>query len=154
VQLKWPNDLYAQGHKLGGVLVELQGEPAGQGVAVIGLGINLHMPAAARAGIDQPWTDLHALLGDQSPGRNRLAAALVVALARALPRFEREGFADFRDAWSTLDLFRDREVVLEGGARPVHGRAAGIDTDGALLIEQGGTLTRHLSGDVSLRACG
>jgi BirA family biotin operon repressor/biotin-[acetyl-CoA-carboxylase] ligase len=153
VQLKWPNDLHAQGRKLGGVLVELQGEPAGQCVAVIGLGINLHMPRSAQGEIDQPWIDLRSLLGSEMPGRNRLAGTLVAALMRALPRFERKGFSGFRNAWGALDMFRDREVVLEGGPRPVRGRAAGIDADGALLIQQGDTLTRHLSGDVSLRVC-
>ncbi len=153
VQLKWPNDLYADGRKLGGVLVELQGEPAGQCVAVIGLGINVRMPAAAGADIAQPWTDLaQALGGSTQLLRNRLAGAMVVALVRGLARFEEQGFAPFRETWRALDLFRGREVVLEGGPGPVSGRAAGIDEDGALLIEREGVLSRHLSGDVSLRA--
>ena len=43
MQLKWPNDLLHAGRKLGGILIELQGDAAGPSAAVIGIGINLRL---------------------------------------------------------------------------------------------------------------
>src|SRR5690606_4226150 len=62
VQLKWPNDLVIGGRKLGGLLVEGSGEPAGAARAVVGLGLNVRMPETEGGRIDQPWTDLGAVL--------------------------------------------------------------------------------------------
>src|SRR5690606_1746983 len=82
VRLKWPNDLVvveagAPGsrpgqalRKLGGLLVEGGGEHAGPVRAVVGLGLNVRMPAVAGRAIGQPWIDLAALAGDALPARN------------------------------------------------------------------------------------
>src|SRR5690606_26503292 len=83
-RLKWPNDVVvadgARLRKLGGILVEGGGEHAAPARAVVGIGLNVRMPAQAGAGIDQPWTDLQALA--DPPPRSVLAAGL---LARLLP---------------------------------------------------------------------
>ena len=57
VQLKWPNDIYVEGKKLGGILLEMIGDPAGQCTVVVGVGLNVAMPEGWRA-IDQAWTIL------------------------------------------------------------------------------------------------
>jgi BirA family biotin operon repressor/biotin-[acetyl-CoA-carboxylase] ligase len=48
VGLKWPNDIYWQQKKLGGILVEVTGEVNGPCSAVIGLGLNLHLSSAEK----------------------------------------------------------------------------------------------------------
>ena len=48
VGLKWPNDLQWQDRKLGGILIEMRGESAGPAQVIIGIGINMHMPAQVR----------------------------------------------------------------------------------------------------------
>ena len=65
VGVKWPNDLLAHGRKLGGILVEGGGEHGGPVRAVIGIGVNVHMPATAATAISQAWTDLVTLGGGQ-----------------------------------------------------------------------------------------
>ena len=149
--LKWPNDLTAGSRKLGGVLVELRGEPPGRTRAVVGIGINARMPAAAAAAIDQPWTDL-ATLDGAPPDRNRLAAAVVNATVAMLGRFEREGFAPFVERWGRADALRDQPVRVVAGAGPVEGVARGIDRDGALRVETAHGIERLLAGEVSVRA--
>jgi len=42
--LKWPNDIYFQGRKLAGILLDLSGESGGPYRVIAGIGINLHMP--------------------------------------------------------------------------------------------------------------
>lgn len=48
VRLKWPNDLLWQNRKLGGILIEMRGESGGAAQVIIGIGINMQMPAAVR----------------------------------------------------------------------------------------------------------
>ncbi|HSC46965.1 MAG TPA: biotin--[acetyl-CoA-carboxylase] ligase, partial [Gammaproteobacteria bacterium] len=117
VSIKWPNDLMAAGKKLGGVLVDIEGEPPLATRAVIGLGVNVRMPAAAASDIDQPWMDLATLAQGTPPERNRLAAALIRALVEALEDFAHTGFAGFSADWQALDLVAGRAVALHAQDR-------------------------------------
>lgn len=154
VRLKWPNDLVTVDddalRKLGGVLVEA-GLQDGRPRAVVGLGVNLRMPTAAAANIDQPWTDLRALLGEALPARNRVAATMLAALADSLERFDAEGLAPFLPRFAALDALRDADIVATVGDRTLAGVAAGIADDGALRLrtDEGERLLR--SGEVSVR---
>ena len=151
IALKWPNDLVVGAAKLGGILVELRGEPPGRTRAVVGIGINLRMPDAAGRDIDQPWTDLAAVDG-VPPDRNRIAADVIGATVRMLDRFEREGFSPFADRWARADALRDRPVRVATAGRVVDGVARGIDRDGALRVETSSGIERMLAGEVSVRA--
>lgn len=151
VRIKWPNDLVAAGRKLGGVLIDIQGEPPGATRAVIGLGLNVRMPAAAATQIDQPWMDLNTLSDGNPPDRNALAAGLIEALVTALGEFETAGFAAFTDDWQALDLVAGKAVALHSHEHTVTGVAAGVDEQGALLLKTPQGLKRFVSGDLSLR---
>jgi BirA family biotin operon repressor/biotin-[acetyl-CoA-carboxylase] ligase len=150
VALKWPNDLVARDRKLGGLLVELRGEPPGRTRAVVGVGINLRMPAAAAAGIDQPWIDLCSLR-DELPARSLLAAAVIDRLVEMLERFAAGGFAAVRDDWCDRDALLGRCVEARGAGIALTGTARGIDDDGALLLESGGVVHRMVSAEISVR---
>ena len=149
--IKWPNDLLAAGRKLGGILVDMQGEPPGQARAVIGIGINVRMPAAAAAHIDQPWTDLATQMPEHTPPRNALAAALIEELLRALRIFAAQGFGAFAADWRALDLTAGKAVQLHHQQHVIRGTALGVDQDGALLLQTGSGTQRFVSGDLSLR---
>ena len=155
VQLKWPNDLVvADGpglHKLGGLLVEGGGEHAGPVRAVIGLGLNVRMPAAAAADISQPWIDLAALTAHVLP-RSQLVAAVLSHWLPAFREFDAGGLGPFVHRYARLDALADRDVVLQaadGSARAA--RALGIADDGALRLRIDGRDERVHSGDVSVR---
>jgi BirA family transcriptional regulator, biotin operon repressor / biotin---[acetyl-CoA-carboxylase] ligase len=154
VRAKWPNDLVvADGdalRKLGGILIE-GGMQDGGARAVIGLGLNVRMPAEAANGIDQPWTDLHALLGDALPSRNAIAAAILTASADALERFDAEGLAPFLSRFAALDALSDTEISATVGGRIVDGIACGLTADGALRMRTGDGETTLRAGDVSVR---
>ena len=153
--LKWPNDLVWQGRKVGGILTELSGETEGATTAVVGVGINHHLPArwspdAMPAGGLEP-TDLHAVLGPDLPGRNAVGAALVAGLIDGFLRFEREGFIPFARAWRDLDVLQGRKVTVSRRSLRTTGIARGIDLSGALLLEGMDGLVRIYTGDVSAR---
>ncbi len=151
VGIKWPNDLVAGGRKLAGVLVDIQGEPPRATRAVVGVGLNVRMPAAAAESIDQPWMDLATLTDGNPPERNRLAAALIEALCTALDEFTAAGFAAFSADWKALDLVAGRAVALHSHDQTITGVAAGVDEQGALLLRTAQGVKRFVSGDVSLR---
>ncbi|HSJ49279.1 MAG TPA: biotin--[acetyl-CoA-carboxylase] ligase, partial [Gammaproteobacteria bacterium] len=100
--LKWPNDIYLQGAKLAGVLIEVSGESAGPCSAVIGIGVNVAMPEQQGRHIDQRWTDLRA--HGIPVARNQLAAALLEQLLPALAEFARHGMQPFQEEWQRPDL--------------------------------------------------
>jgi BirA family biotin operon repressor/biotin-[acetyl-CoA-carboxylase] ligase len=151
VGLKWPNDLLADGRKLGGILVEVGGDAAGPLQVVVGLGLNVAMPAAAAAGIDQPWCDLDSLSPVRAL-RPQVCVALLDALLPALARFEREGLAPFLPGWARHDLLAGHPVRLHEGGRVHEGLALGIRGDGALRLQQPGGERSFVAGEASLRA--
>ena len=152
VGLKWPNDLVAEGKKLGGILVEVGGDAAGPMRVVVGLGLNVAMPAPAAEAIDQPWCDL-ASLSSTTPSRQAVCVALLDALLPMLARFEREGLRPFVAAWNRHDLLRGHAVNVFEGGRVHEGVAAGIADDGALrlTLPDGGERLYH-AGEATLRA--
>lgn len=141
--LKWPNDVLKDGRKLGGILIELQSATT----AVIGIGLNLRLPPAMP---DEVRATAAALDNDVDP--NRLLAALLAELLTVLDAFAVTGFAAVRDEWLARHAWAGRPVrVLAPHAAPLEGICAGIDIDGALLLETAAGVQRILSGDVSLR---
>lgn len=151
VGLKWPNDLLAHGRKLGGVLVEIGGEAGGPLRVVVGLGLNVAMPAPAARTIDQPWCDL-AALSTAAPSRQSVCVALLDALLPMLPRFERDGLAPFLAGWARHDLLAGRPVVLQLGDRRIEGVALGVAADGALRLRDANGEHAYHAGEASLRA--
>lgn len=151
IALKWPNDIVTDGGKLGGILIELAGDVLGPNAAVIGVGINVRLSPAVRAGIDQPAADLEGLL-EGPVDRNALLARLLVELDRTLAAFAADGFAPFRAEWDCLHAHRGKAVtLLLPDGRSERGQACGVAEDGALVLETPAGLRRFHSGEVSLR---
>jgi BirA family biotin operon repressor/biotin-[acetyl-CoA-carboxylase] ligase len=152
VRLKWPNDLCVDGRKLGGILIQLRGEAGGPCDAVIGLGINVRMPANFAAQIDQAWCDLVALEHRAPPSRNQLAAGVINALIPALDKFEREGLAPFLSRWRELDALLGQPVRVLDGRDARDGIACGIDDQGALRVQHDDGERRYHGGEISVRS--
>lgn len=149
-QLKWPNDVYVDGKKIAGVLVEIIATAGGECHLVIGLGLNVNMPLQAGLEIDQAWTDISQQL-QQPLDRNELAAGYLSHLVKVLTDFEQFGFAHFVEEWNRCDAFKDCPVVLTLGEKQKHGIAKGIDHTGALLLEIDGVISPYVGGELSLR---
>jgi len=149
--LKWPNDILVNKAKLAGILIDVVGESTGPCAVVIGVGVNVRMPHAAATGIDQPWTDLSTLTGQQDVSRNRLAACLLDQLLPAVAEFEAQGLQPFMDEWQHYDMAHGRPVALQLPNEVINGTACGIDAGGALLVETASGRRRFTSGEVSLR---
>jgi BirA family transcriptional regulator, biotin operon repressor / biotin---[acetyl-CoA-carboxylase] ligase len=120
-RIKWPNDVWAAGRKLAGILAE--GRPQ-EGWAVLGIGLNVtteEFPpelrdSATSLRLEGVETDTESIL-----------SALLAALER---RLEDEP-AELLSAWRERDALRGRRVRWRDG----EGTAAGIDDTGALLVD-------------------
>jgi BirA family biotin operon repressor/biotin-[acetyl-CoA-carboxylase] ligase len=143
VQLKWPNDLWWQDRKLGGILIETAslGEVR---YAVIGVGLNIAPREAAGLSTPPAW------LGELLPGVDAPQALLRLAppLVQAVRRFEARGFAPFQAAFLARDALAGRGVTLSDGTAGV---AQGVNDRGALLVHTAAGVQEVGSADVSVR---
>jgi BirA family transcriptional regulator, biotin operon repressor / biotin---[acetyl-CoA-carboxylase] ligase len=156
VGLKWPNDLIYQQRKLGGILIEMRGESAGPAQVIIGIGINIRMPAAVRIMLAEQQAalicDVHEIMRERTPNRNALVAMLIEEVTKMLQTFSERGFEPFLEEWRRLDTLADASVRIIAGTETTFGRARGVDLDGTLLVDVDGQLRRFASGEVTLRA--
>lgn len=152
VGLKWPNDLLYHGRKVAGILLEMSGDPNGDGYVVIGVGINVEMTGVSgMEQITQPWIDLVTLNGGCFLSRNALAISLLQSINSMLFQYQTSGLSRLIQRWNALDVMFGREVVLHGVNESRCGIAQGIDDSGALLLRKNGKVFRIHSGEVSLR---
>lgn len=148
-RLKWPNDVWIDRRKLAGILIEVVADRRHCN-ALIGIGLNLDLPATAATAIDQPWIDLRRLV-DPPPSRNAMIAALLQQLCDYLTRFEQTGLADFQDEWRGADALAGHAIWLLEPGGPTPALALGIDTLGRLVVDVGGQQRTLSAGEVSIR---
>jgi len=149
VQLKWPNDVYWQGKKLSGILIELDGQPLEPSHAVIGIGLNVSMPDKSAEQIDQPWSALNQF--SNTLDRNDIASQLIINLNNRIVQHQQSGLSHMVEQWNEFDCFIDKPVKIIAGERETIGICRGIDLNGALLLEVNGVNKTVYGGEVSLR---
>jgi len=150
LSLKWPNDIYMARRKLAGILVEMSAAVGGICHLVIGVGVNLNLPDAVIAQLDQPC----AHLAEQPVvvDRNQLSATIIRALRNALALFEKQGLTAFLMDWNRLDIFMQQPVQVLLGNQVIHGIYCGIDEQGNMLLQDHEGMHKFVGGEISLRA--
>ena len=151
VQLKWPNDIVSGGRKLGGILIETQGDMLGPTAAVIGIGLNVQLSETLKESIDQPACDVASLMVTPV-SRNTLFATVLAELIAMLDQFQASGFTAFKAEWLTAHALQGKHVnVLAGDGKITHAEVIGVHDDGSLIVLQHGREMALSSGEVSLR---
>ena len=148
--LKWPNDLFVDGAKLAGILLERAGDSV-----VVGVGVNLlRAPAVAgRATTALADHDLQIDLGE-------FADLLANWFANAIASWRRGEWDALRAAWLARAHPEGTPLsVNDRNGQPITGTFAGLATDGAALLRLAdGTVRPIHAGDVELvrthAACG
>lgn len=147
-RIKWPNDLFVEGRKLAGLLIET--DRAGQKLAwaVIGIGLNVnHQAADFPPELRDSATSLRLVTG-----RSFRRADLLVALLDALSARMVQPFAETREAWAESSLTLGQRVKLTTLRGVLHGQALGLDPSGALLLRrESGEIEPVTAGD--MQAC-
>ena len=152
VGLKWPNDIYWQQQKLGGILVEVAGEAGGACEVVLGLGLNVSLDEQQAESIEQAWTDLQRISSGRLLSRNALTAALIDELLPMMANFDQQGLAYYLEEWRGYDVMLNQNVRLYQGNQQITGIVQGIDDNGLLLLKtETGKIQAFASGEVSFR---
>jgi BirA family transcriptional regulator, biotin operon repressor / biotin---[acetyl-CoA-carboxylase] ligase len=141
-RIKWPNDIWLDERKLGGVLIEARPPEW----AVIGIGVNVTI-APEQFADDLRWPAT-SLGGGATPAKLRKA------VDRALGRWVEAGPERVLPAYESRDALRGRPIAWEGGPDELdrRGRAEGIDERGNLIVRGAdGETTTLGSGEVHLR---
>ncbi|MGD9634438.1 MAG: biotin--[acetyl-CoA-carboxylase] ligase [Pirellulales bacterium] len=145
VALKWPNDVYLDGRKLAGILVETADNR--QGSVVLGIGINVNNSSLLAP---QELRDKAISLRDVAGRDIPRIDVLVAVLRRLAMRIDwlAAGIDELQETWSRRCLLTGRGVEIELPARRIAGHCQGIDRDGALLVATDAGIERCLSGVV------
>ncbi len=150
IAIKWPNDLLADGGKLGGVLTEVHGD-ADRPAVVAGVGINVAshsgIAGVSRESGTPPPTNLAAILS-APPSGDQLAALLIDAMFETFVGYDDAGFDRFRDAFDNVDWLAGRRVGIDAPSGEIRGVASGIDRSGRLRVDTGSDIAHVLSGSV------
>jgi len=151
VQLKWPNDILTPQGKLGGVLIEAQGDMLGPSAVVIGIGLNCALPTHLVRQIDQPASALEDVCATM-PTRNQLLAVALQELAGVLRQFAQSGFAALRAEWEQYHIHQNEPVQLQlADGSIANGKARGVNDSGELYLETAQGARYFNSGEVAGR---
>ncbi len=149
LSLKWPNDVMWNGNKLAGVLTEINVDDINGCQAIIGIGLNLHLPSKIRNQLHNQITDMQTILGAY-PDKNYITALILEELLTLLPEFESKGFEHFVDQWRGYDHLLNKQIILHTIQDKVEGVAQGVDHTGALEIKVDGNIKKFYSGEASI----
>jgi BirA family biotin operon repressor/biotin-[acetyl-CoA-carboxylase] ligase len=145
VRVKWPNDVLVEGGKIAGILPESSvGEGGKVEHVVMGIGVNVAF-APALPEMRYPGA---ALGGSVEAALENLTGALASRLAQ----WRREGFEAVRTAWLALAGPIGLEVDVKLGEELVRGQFAGLDREGALLLDTPAGRRKIVAGELLGRA--
>lgn len=147
-EIKWPNDVLANGKKLCGVLPEAHWAGSQLQAVILGIGINVAAESVPDASqLRFPATSVEQAAGKPVPAGSLLRGVLERLLAWQ-PRMQQ---AEFLQAWEQRLAYRGQPVQLHAGSDPVTGVLAGLAADGSLRLMVDGAERMYPAGQVQLR---
>lgn len=159
VKLKWPNDVYCDGKKLAGILLEAKGEGSGFARLVVGVGVNVSLPeeVLGQNNLRHTPVDLYTL--DPSGcllDRNVLAGGLISSIVKATQKILSNRFSgnDLIESWRRFDYLINKTISITTGSKIYNGRYSGVDAQGRLLLDIDGEVLAFNAGEVTTQADG
>ncbi len=148
-EIKWPNDILVGGKKIAGILTESCCEADGVIFVVVGIGVNLNFPRELMPKAIQNQATSFLILTQRPVDRGDFTCRLILDLDRCYGILEGKGFPLIAERWEGFFRLRGKRVRVDMPDGSVQGKAMGIDTDGALILEgEGGRRERIVAGDV------
>lgn len=136
--LKWPNDVLVSGAKIAGILLELVND-----ATIIGIGLNVLVAPSNTA---YKTTTIVANGGIASVDGAR--DILLERLGRHLAIWQTDGFGPIREQWLDRSYPIGAAIRVNSAGKAVAGHFAGLDLDGALLLDTPQGRERIVAGDV------
>ncbi|MBR5319774.1 MAG: biotin--[Peptococcaceae bacterium] len=149
-QIKWVNDIYIAGKKVGGILTEAAFglEDGLLEYAVLGIGINVSPP---KGGFPDGLQNIAGTIfcDAQSDGKNRLAAEF---LNQFMMYYTRSNTDDYVDSYRSRSLVVGKEITITFSGYQKKAVALDIDTDCRLIVKYEDGRTEPLSfGEISVK---
>ena len=151
--LKWPNDIFFNGKKLAGMLLEGGQLNSTQSTwIVVGIGINLTANEDLEKSIERPIASLDQLSQLKTIDSDVLWLAILKELAEVIELFEQDSFAQFQAEWNSWDVYKNKTcAIIHNEQIQYEGFERGVDDQGHLLIESDNRMQKIISGEVSLK---
>ena len=146
-EIKWPNDIYMNKKKLGGILIETFTRDR-KNLIVVGIGLNIFMKNNTK--IDRDWTSLELEFEDIEIDRNEIISEIANEVLLSKLNFEKKGFDDFVKDFNRLNFLKDKKVFLSNSNNK-EGTALNINSDGSLNVRMGNKTKKISSGEVSIK---
>ncbi|MCF6767099.1 biotin--[acetyl-CoA-carboxylase] ligase [Thiotrichales bacterium 19S11-10] len=153
LSLKWPNDIFYNGKKLGGILIETQAEANGNLYLVIGIGININMLNTKKTDhhINQAWTSIREITSTYQD-RNPLIANIINHTLSLITQYETSGLFPLLDQWRQRDMLYENKIEIISGKQNYQGTAQGINAQGHLILKLDDQSTKvFASGEASIK---
>ena len=146
VKIKWPNDIFINNKKLGGILTELNAEMDQVRFVVIGVGLNINndkkslLPAATSLAVEK----------GESFNRVRVLQQILKNIEDNYTQLKNNGPGFIIEQWRHSNITLGRRVKINFHKEHIEGEAVDIDSDGALLLRKdSGIIQRVTAGDVT-----
>lgn len=147
LQLKWPNDVRSNKHKLAGILIETGEVSSNLNWIAVGIGVNIQ----SSPNVDQKTISLSELTKTGAPNADNLLEKLKLTFGDRLHSFLKFGFSPIREDWMKYAEGLNEMITVQDSQSQIVGKMKGIDEDGALEVElSDGTQKLITTGDVSL----
>ncbi|MDP3479948.1 MAG: biotin--[acetyl-CoA-carboxylase] ligase [Desulfoprunum sp.] len=152
--VKWPNDIYINGRKLGGILTE--SSPLSGGIscpfAVVGIGVNINNSKEDFAPeIAKKATSVFIETGGEND-IEEVFQAIRAELLKDIEFFEQKGFSEILVRWRKKDMLQGKLVRwMSQNGEVICGKSEGPDLDGRLVVkDEAGVHHQIITGDVLL----
>lgn len=133
-QVKWPNDIVVDSHKLAGILIEISASSAHQTQVIIGIGLNVNSNPKDMQFIERAWSSLQQIT--QYPHlRQKILIVIIQKLTKYLKQFEQHGWSSFMEAWRLKDALYYKKVKIQQHELQLEGIAIGVDEQGRLILQ-------------------
>ena len=145
-EIKWPNDIFCNSKKIGGILVETTNKNK-KNIIVVGIGLNVFM--VNNSNIDREWSSLFLEYKDKNFDRNKIISEILITLVRSKEIFEKKGFSFYLKKFNSLNFLKEKRIYLDNDKKI--GIAKLINADGSLNVEYEDEEKKINSGEVSIK---
>jgi BirA family biotin operon repressor/biotin-[acetyl-CoA-carboxylase] ligase len=150
VQLKWPNDIYFQNLKLGGILIESIPVTADNYYFAIGFGVNVAMTVEDLKAIPQAATSVN-LMGGGSISRNLVLAEVISEVVKMIQDFDESSVSELIEQFNHHDAFHNQRIRVTTSSQSIYGVNKGINNRGQIELETAQGRQWFSAADISLR---
>lgn len=148
--IKWPNDIFLEGKKLGGILTEMNTGMEKVRYIIIGLGLNINESSMGNE-LEKIATSLKMYSGKDFE-REQLIGEILNNFERDYEAFKEYGLKYFSDQLRTMSNVIGKQIIVISGLEMIEGEALDIDETGNLILRlEDGKIKRIIYGDVSLK---